>query len=225
MVIELASLVITVVFFILCRWIYKKTKFDVLTPILTTPILLVAVLLITRIPYANYRAGTNIVTYFLQPATVAFAVPLYQNIKLLQRNVVQMLVSILSGVVIAITAAFFLGKLLNVNLTLIKSMVPKSITTPIAMDVSTAIGGNPTLTAVFVIITALTGITIGPLVIRLLHIKTPIARGVLFGTSAHSAGTSKAFEYGAVEGAMSSISMIIAAIVTLFIAPYLVPAL
>ncbi|GMA60094.1 hypothetical protein GCM10025859_05340 [Alicyclobacillus fastidiosus] len=77
----------------------------------------------------------------------------------------------------------------------------------------------------FVIITALTGITIGPVVIRLLRVRTPIAKGVLFGTSAHSAGTSKAFEYGEVEGAMSSISMIISAIVTLFIAPYLVPAL
>ncbi|MFB5189910.1 LrgB family protein [Alicyclobacillus fastidiosus] len=225
MAIEIVSFLVTVLFFVLCRWIYKQAKFDLLTPILTTPILLVLVLLVAHIPYGSYRAGTSIITYFLQPATVAFAVPLYQNFQLLRKNVLEMVVSICSGVVIAISVAFFLGKVLHLNLTLIKSMVPKSITTPIAMDVSTAIGGNPTLTAVFVIITALTGITIGPVVIRLLRVRTPIARGVLFGTSSHSAGTSKAFEYGEVEGAMSSISMIIAAIVTLFIAPYLVPAL
>ncbi|WAH43856.1 LrgB family protein [Alicyclobacillus fastidiosus] len=225
MAIEIISFFLTVFFFVLCRWIYKQAKFDLLTPILTTPILLVLVLLVAHIPYGSYRAGTSIITYFLQPATVAFAVPLYQNFQLLRKNVVEMVVSICSGVVIAIVAAFFMGKVLHLNLTLIKSMVPKSITTPIAMDVSTAIGGNPTLTAVFVIITALTGITIGPVVIRLLRVRTPIAKGVLFGTSAHSAGTSKAFEYGEVEGAMSSISMIISAIVTLFIAPYLVPAL
>ncbi|EPZ41430.1 MULTISPECIES: LrgB family protein [Alicyclobacillus] len=225
MVIEIFSFCVTIFFFIVCRWIYKKAKFDLLTPILITPLLLVALLLVAHIPYGQYRSGTSIITYFLQPATVAFAVPLYQNFQLLRKNIMEMVVSILSGVFIAIVAAYFIGKLMHLNLTLIKSMVPKSITTPIAMDVSNALGGNPTLTAVFVIITALTGITIGPIVVRMLRIRTPIARGVLFGTSAHSAGTSKAFEFGEVEGAMSSISMIIAAIVTLFLAPYLVPVL
>ncbi|GMA60093.1 hypothetical protein GCM10025859_05330 [Alicyclobacillus fastidiosus] len=141
MAIEIISFFLTVFFFVLCRWIYKQAKFDLLTPILTTPILLVLVLLVAHIPYGSYRAGTSIITYFLQPATVAFAVPLYQNFQLLRKNVVEMVVSICSGVVIAIVAAFFMGKVLHLNLTLIKSMVPKSITTPIAMDVSTAIGG------------------------------------------------------------------------------------
>lgn len=153
------------------------------------------------------------------PATVALAVPLYKNLAILKKHYLEILVSVLFGSLLAIGSSAGMAKMLHLDVQITGSLVPHSTTTPIAVAVAQVIGGIPSITAVFVLLTGLLGIVLGPLLIRVLRLHHDIAKGVVLGTSAHAAGTSKAFEFGAVSGSISSISMILAAFFTLFFAP------
>lgn len=221
MMLALFSLILTIGLYWGAKWCYKTKPKVYLSPLLTTPLLIVAFLLWTHISYESYNTGAQWLSNMLQPATIAFAVPLYKYFNILKKHATEILVSVLSGSVVAIVSSLFLARGLNLNTQIVDSLIPRSVTTPIAMGVSETIGGVPAITAVFVIMTGLMGAVIGPIVIRLLRIENEIARGVLLGTSAHGAGTSKAFEFSSIAGTISSLSMILAALITLCVTPWL----
>ncbi|MEC1021169.1 CidB/LrgB family autolysis modulator [Bacillus paralicheniformis] len=221
MLIGCLSLIATVLIYLGAKAVYSRHPKVYASPLLVTPVILVGLLLFINVPFEAYNAGGRLLTDMLQPATVAFAIPLYKYFPVLKKYAVEIIINVTVGCCIAILSTAFIAKLFKLNEDLIESLVPRSVTTPIAMSVSEMIGGMPAVTAVFVILTALSGSVIGPMVIRYFRIDNEIARGVLLGTSAHGAGTSKAFELSSVSGTISSVSMILAAIITLCAAPFL----
>ncbi|MFB5191274.1 LrgB family protein [Alicyclobacillus fastidiosus] len=222
---SLLGIIITVVFYYACKKLYQKVRFVALTPVITCLVLVLAFLLATHIRYATYMGSAKWLTDLLNPTTVALAIPLYRNYHVLKAHIVEFLVSLLSGASVATGSSIVLARMLRLGHTISTSVAPRSVTTPIAMDISQTLGGVPTLTAVFVIITGLCGIVVGPLAIRYLRIRSSVARGALFGMGAHGIGTSRAFELGEMEGTCASLAMVLAAGLTFLLAPVLVPVL
>lgn len=205
---------ITIFLYLIAKRLYRCKPILLFSPLLFTPVALVFLILGTHTAYEAYNAGGKWLAYMLQPATIAFAVPLYKHFPLLKKHASQIVVSVTAGSAVAVVSSALLALLMHVDKQVMFSLIPRSITTPIAMNVSEMIGGVPSITAVLVLITGLLGSLIGPYIISYLRIQDDIARGVLLGTSAHGAGTSKAFEIGSLTGTVSSISMILAALVT-----------
>ncbi|GMA62714.1 LrgB family protein [Alicyclobacillus fastidiosus] len=222
---SLLGIFMTVVFYYACKKLYQKVRLVALTPVITCLVLVLAFLLATHVTYSTYMGSAKWLTDLLNPTTVALAIPLYRNYHVLKTHIVEFLVSLLSGASVAIGSSIVLARLLRLGHTISTSVAPRSVTTPIAMDISQTLGGVPTLTAVFVIITGLSGIVVGPLAIRYLRIRSSVARGALFGMGAHGIGTSRAFELGEMEGTCASLSMVLAAGLTFLLAPVLVPVL
>ncbi|WP_120465295.1 CidB/LrgB family autolysis modulator [Paenibacillus aceti] len=212
-------LIITLAIYGLSKRLYRARPRVYFSPLLVTPLTLIIGLMLTNVSFETYNEGGKWLNTMLQPATVAFAIPLYKHYEVLKKHAVEIFASVLTGSIVAIISSALFAKWLHLDNQLISSLVPRSVTTPIAMSVSQVIGGVPNITAVFVIITGLLGSMIGPLVVRALRIDGEVARGVLLGTSAHGTGTSKAFELSSLTGTISSISMILAALFTLTVAP------
>lgn len=221
MIMACLSFILTIVIFLLCRWIYRRFTYAVLNPILTSLVLLISILLFFHLPYSEYHSGAHWLSDLLQPATVAFALPLYRYFHILKKYFFEIISSVAIGSFVAVSSSMMLSQWLGIG-QFANSLAPRSVTTPIAMDISKMIGGSPILTSIFVIATAMIGIITGPLLIRLLKLKSEISRGTLLGTGAHVIGTSRAFEIGHLEGTIGSISMIIAALFTLAISPMFV---
>ena len=219
--IGLLCLLLTVGIYMVAKRMYRSLPKVYLSPLLITPLLVVGVLLLTGTDYAAYSSGGKWLSLLLQPATVAFAVPLYTFFHVLKKHISEIVISVMTGSVVAVLSSAMLAKWLHLDSGLIHSLIPRSITTPIAMNVSASIGGIPAVTAVFVIMTGLLGAIMGPSIVKMLRIDGEIARGTLLGTGAHGTGTSKAFELSSLTGTISSISMVLAAVFTLAVAPAL----
>lgn len=213
---------ISILVYTFSSYISGRLRIKILNPLLLTMIIIVGILLLLRIDYDIYNKGGQIISFFLGPATVVLAVPLYKQINLLKENLLPILTGILVGSISGIISILGLGKLFNLDLILISSLIPKSTTTPIAMEISTILGGNSSLTVTFVVITGLSGYIIGEKVLEIVGIKDPIAKGIALGTASHAIGTAKAIEMGEVEGAMSSLSIGVAGIITVFLVPLII---
>ncbi|WP_042355684.1 LrgB family protein [Bacillus rubiinfantis] len=209
----------------IAKVIYRKLTFAIFHPLLIAPVLLILLISIMHVSANEYLHASKWLTHMLSPATVAFAVPIYKNLPIVKKYLATIFISITSGTLVAIFSTFALAKLFQLKLDFIISILPRSITTPIAIEVSKEIGGIPTLTTVFVIITGILGSIVGPMVIKGLSIQHPIARGLALGMGAHGIGTSKALEYGKQEATFSSLAMIFAALITLIWGVLLIPAL
>lgn len=212
---------LTVAVYLLAKRIYASTGKVYTSPLLVTPVIMIIFLLITGISYESYNAGGKWLTDLLQPATMAFAIPLHKNFKVLKKHAAEIAAGVLSGTITAVISSILLAKWLHVSGDLAASLVPRSVTTPIAMSISQSIGGVPNITAVFVIITGILGTMMGPTVLRIFRIDNEIARGVSLGTAAHGTGTSKAFELSSLTGTISSIAMILSALLSIGVAPAL----
>lgn len=210
---------ISILVYTLSSFISRRFRLKILNPLLLTMVIIVGMLLLFRIDYGIYNKGGQIISFFLGPATVVLAVPLYRQIHLLKENLIPILTGILLGTISGVISILALGKAFNLDLILISSLIPKSTTTPIAMEISTLLGGNSSLTVTFVVVTGLSGYIFGEKVLKTLGIKDPIAMGIALGTSSHAIGTAKAIELGEVEGAMSSLSIGVAGIITVFLIP------
>lgn len=205
--------------FMIGTYIYRRTSMAVFNPILICIILLIAVLKKFNISLETYNQGGKFISFFLAPATIVLAVPLYRQKKLLVENIIPILTGILSGVITSVCMILFLGSLLNIEKTLVLSLVPKSITTPLGIALTQNIGGMESITIVAIIITGILGAIISPVLLKILKIQSPIAKGIGIGTSAHAVGTSKAVEMGETEGAMSGMSIGLAGLITVLLAP------
>ncbi len=201
--------------------IYKKTKFALFNPLLIAIGIIIFLLTKLNIKYDDYNKGGQYISFFLYPATVALALPVYKKIAILKKNFICIIVSNLFGQLIGIITILALSKLFGLSDVLTKSLVPKSITTPIGMAVSIQLGGIPSITVAAIILTGIIGSVVSPLLIRLIKKKDKVATGLAIGAASHAVGTAKAMEIGEVEGSMSSISMVISGILTVFLAPLL----
>ncbi len=215
----LFGIVLSLVAFEIGLYIYKKSRIPFFNPLLIAIALVVGFLLIFNIDFELYNAGAKFINMFLGPATVILAVPLYKQIELLKKHAPAILIGILLGSIIGICAVIGLSYILGLDSQLIKSLLPKSVTTPIGIELSNQLEGIVPITVLAIIISGITGAVIGPSVCKIFKITDSVAIGVAIGTAAHAVGTSKALEIGETEGAMSGLSIGIAGLMTVFIAP------
>ncbi len=215
----LFGLILTILSFEIGLFIFKKLKFPVLNPLLLGIIIAMSVISFFGIPLEYFRKGGDYITFLLAPATIALALPLYRQLEKLKKNLIPILIGSVVGAVTAIVSTITLGKILGIDKMLLVSFMPKSITTPIGIELSKLLGGIPAITIFSILVTGIAGNVFAPLVCRYFRIKHPVAKGIGIGISSHAVGTSKAIEMGEVEGAMSALSIVIAGIITFIIAP------
>ncbi len=213
------GLFVSVFAYIIGMWLKKKLGWGILNPLLIAVILVIALLVGTGIPYAEYNKGASYISYFLTPATVCLAIPLYKQLELLKKNFAAVVIGITSGVLASAASIFIMSMLFKLDHVYYVSLLPKSITTAIGMGVSEEAGGIVTITIVSIILTGIFGNIIGETWFRLVKIKEPIAKGLALGTASHAIGTAKALEIGEVEGAMSSLSIAVAGLMTVVVVP------
>lgn len=202
-------------------WINKKTKSAVANPLLIAVTLCILIIKIFRIPLESYYAGGDLITVFLGPATAVLALSIYSQFTLLKKYFLPVLIGTITGSLVSVSSAYLLCKLFHLDDVLTRSMLTKSVTTPFAIAISKNIGGIPSIAVAAVVMTGILGAVFAPLLIRLFHVKNPVAAGVAIGTSSHAVGTSKAIELGETEGAMSGIAIGMAGIVTVIISLFL----
>ena len=191
----------------------RKFKMAIFNPLLISIIAVIAVLCLLHIDYTYNQSGQYI-SYLLTPATVCLAVPLYQQMELLKKNLKAVVIGIVSGVLASLVSVLILARLFRLSHEQYVTLLPKSITTAIGMGVSEELGGIVTITVAVIIITGVLGNMVAETVIKLAHIEEPIAKGLALGTSSHAIGTAKAMELGEIEGAMSSLAIAVAGLLT-----------
>lgn len=196
--------------------IFLKKKFHsaLFNPLLIAVVLVILVLKIFDIQYDTYLEGAKYLSYLLTPSTICLAIPLYRQILLLKNNLKAILIGVTSGVIASMGSVFCLAKLFRFSHEQYVTMLPKSITTAIGMGVSEEMGGIVTITVASIIITGILGNMIAESVCRIFHITEPVAKGLAMGTSAHAIGTARAMEMGEIEGAMSSLAIVVAGLLT-----------
>lgn len=192
----------------------KKFKLAIFNPLLISVAMTIGVLLLFRIDYDTYEKGTKVISFFLTPATVCLAVPLYEQLQVLKNNKCAILFGTLSGVITSLVVILLLALVFRLEHSHYVTLLPKSITTAIGMDLSKELGGYPSLTVASIVITGILGNVIGGFVLKLFRITEPVAEGVALGSASHVIGTSKAMELGEIQGAMGSLSIVVAGIFT-----------
>lgn len=192
----------------------KKFKLAIFNPLLISVAMTIGVLLLFRIDYDTYEKGTKVISFFLTPATVCLAVPLYEQLQVLKNNKCAILFGTLSGVITSLVVILLLALVFRLEHSHYVTLLPKSITTAIGMDLSKELGGYPSLTVAAIVITGILGNVIGGFVLKLFRISEPVAEGVALGSASHVIGTSKAMELGEIQGAMGSLSIVVAGILT-----------
>ena len=198
--------------------IKKKTKMAFLNPLLISIIIVIFFLFIFDIDYESYNQSAKYISYLLTPATVSLAIPLYRQLHLLKKHFIAIIFGILSGVITSLSSILAMSILFNLTHEEYVTLLPKSITTAIGMGISEELGGYVTITVIVIIITGILGNMIGAFACKCFHIQSPIARGLALGTSSHAIGTTKAMEMGEIEGAMSSLSIVVAGLLTVVLA-------
>lgn len=198
----------------------KKFKLAVLNPLMISIIFVVGVVLLFKLDYPSYKKQAEILNYLLTPATIALAIPLYQQLSLLRKNLLAVICGIISGVFASMSSVLAMSVLFSLSHEDFVTLLPKSITTAIGMGVSEKLGGIQTITVAVIIVTGVLGNVIGEGVCKLFRITEPISRGLALGTAAHAIGTAKALEMGEIEGAMSSLSIAVAGLLTVVFASF-----
>lgn len=213
------GLFISVFAYIIGMQLKRKLRWGILNPLLIAIILVIALLKCTGISYSEYNEGAGYISYFLTPATVCLAIPLYKQLDLLKKNLTAVILGITVGVLGSAASIFLMSRLFKLEHVYYVSLLPKSITTAIGMGVSEEAGGIVTITIVSIILTGILGNMIAEIWFRITGIQEPIAKGLALGTAAHAIGTAKALELGEIEGAMSSLSIAVAGLMTVVVVP------
>lgn len=199
-------------------YLKRKFKLSIFNPLLISIILTILVLVIFRVDYEVYYDGAKYISYLLTPATVCLAIPLYRQLELLKQHATAILLGVCSGVVASMGGIFVIAALFHLSHEEYVTFLPKSITTAIGMGVSEELGGIVTITVAIIILTGIIGNVIASTVCKVFRIEEPIAKGLAIGTAAHAIGTARALEMGPIEGAMSSLAVAVAGILTAFTA-------
>ena len=194
--------------------IFLRKKISVLNPLLVSIIFVIAVIKIFHIDYETYNSGAKYISYLLTPATVCLAIPLYRQISVLKEHAKEGFIGILAGVLASMGSILLMSYFFGLTHEQYVTLLPKSITTAIGMGVSEELGGIQTITVAVIIITGVLGNIIAEAVLKIFRIKEPVAKGLAIGTASHAIGTTKALEIGEIEGAMSSLSVAVAGLMT-----------
>ncbi|PRR80083.1 Inner membrane protein YohK [Clostridium liquoris] len=219
------GILLSIICFEVGLYVYRKTKIPLFNPLLICITLIVIILLSCNISLDSFNKGGKLISFFLGPATVVLAVPLYHKLETIKEYAVPIFLGVTVGSITAIFSIFYISKLFGLTSELTLSLIPKSITTPIGIEVSKTIGGIPAITVAAIIITGIMGAVISPIVCKTFKITDEIAIGISIGTSSHVIGTTKAIEMGETEGAMSGLAIGIAGLITSFLAPILIKLL
>lgn len=205
--------------YLLGVWCRDKSGIQLLHPLFICIPAIVAVLKVFDIPCDFYMEANRIVSFVLGPCVVALGVKLYEHRRIVAENMTAILSAVVVGSIVSVASVILIGRLCSLPSLMILSLEPKSVTTPIAMDIVESLKGNPSLAAVTVVLSGFVGNVLGPAIMNLLHIKSPLARGAALGCSSHGLGTARAIEEGAVEGAVSGLCIALMGVATAFVVP------
>ncbi|MEG0126703.1 MAG: LrgB family protein [Clostridia bacterium] len=211
---------LTIAAYALGMLIKRKLKLAIFNPLLIATLCIIGFLSVTKVNYETYQKGSQLISYLLTPATVCLAVPLYEQLSILKKHPKAILLGLLSGVLSAMVCIWGLSALFGLTHEQYATLLPKSITAAIGMGLSKELGGIVSLTIVSILVTGIVGVITAKALFQLLHIHEPLAKGLAMGTSCHAIGTTKAMEMGEVEGAMSSLAIVGAGLLTVVAAPF-----
>lgn len=220
-VVAVASLVLTLGLYFASKRLFQRHPRTWLSPIMVTPLVLLVLLLGTGTPYEVYYQHTRWLTWMLGPATVAFAFPIYQQRGLIRRYPLTLSIGVLTGVVLGVASSWALAWLLGLPDSVMRSILPRSVSSPFAMPVASTLGVEPELAVMCVLVTGVFGMLVGQGWLTWLGVRHPVAVGSAFGAATHGVGTAKAWQIGAEQGAVSSLTMIFSGIVLVLLSPVL----
>jgi predicted murein hydrolase (TIGR00659 family) len=209
-----AGVAISLVTYMIGVQLKKRFKIGIFNPLLISIAVTIILLLAMNIEFETYKQGAKYLSWFLTPATVCLAIPLYEQLEILKKHWKAVAAGIVSGVITNMVTVYVLALLFSLNHQQYVTLLPKSITTAIGMGVSEELGGYVTITVAVIVITGVLGNMLAEFLCKIFGIKEPMAKGLAIGTSAHAMGTAKAMEMGDIEGAMSSLSIAVAGILT-----------
>lgn len=212
-------LALTFSIFFFAKLLQQKTKLVILNPILITIAALIIYLKVFNISFETYNEGGHLIEFWLKPAVVALGVPLYLQLEAIKKQLLPILLSQLAGCIVGVISVVLIAKLMGASQDVILSLAPKSVTTPIAMEVAKTLGGIPALTAAVVVLVGLFGAIVGFKILRMLKIYSPIAQGLSMGTAAHAVGTSTAMDISRNYGAYASLGLTVNGIFTALFTP------
>ena len=215
------GLFLSLAFFQLARWLNRKAGREVISPLLFATLLCIAVLLVFDIDFDVYNRGAQYLDVLLTPATICLAIPLYRQYELLRRNAVAVLAGSVAGVAAHMAGCLLMLAVFRLEAAEFITLLPKSITTAIGKSLSAELGGYPAITMAAIMITGLFGAAIAPALLRLFRVRDPLAQGLAIGTASHAAGTSTAVQMGEVQGAASSLAIVVTGLLTVVAAPLL----
>ena len=216
---EIFILTLVIGVYLLSVWLYRKTRLNLLNPLLVSIPVLVAVTHVLSISYESFQQGSRIISFMLGPTVVVLGYLLYEQVAHLRENAVSIITSVFVGCVTGILSVIFIARYFGADHALIVSLEPKSVTTPIAMSIAEKSGGIPSIAAVVVIVVGIFGGIVGPFVLEKLGIRSKIARGLALGSAAHGLGTARAMELGTIEGAISGLAIGVMGIMTAILVP------
>jgi len=219
LLLSIACLLATLLVYFLNKRLYRRWHRLLMMPLVMTPMVLVALLLVTHISWQDYIGESRWLLWLLGPATLAFAVPVYENLAIIRRHWLSLSAGVITSTTVAVCSSVWLARLLTLPEEIQRSLAVRSITTPFALAAAKQLGGQPDLVALFVVITGVFGMAVGDLLFLRLAIKQGLAKGAGFGAASHGAGTARAYEIGQQEGVVSSLVMMLSGVVTVVIAP------
>ena len=215
----------SVIFYLVGDLLRRKFRIGLLNPLLISVTLTIAVIVLCDLDYESYESGAKYLSYLLTPATVCFAIPLYKQLTVLRGNTVAILAGIITGSIVSMTCILVMSMAFGLTGSEYVTLLPKSITTAIGMVIAEELGGYGAITAAIIVVTGVLGNMIAPGVCKLFRITHPVAIGVGIGSSSHAGGTARAIEMGETEGAMSSLSIVVAGLMTVVLANFFAPLL
>ncbi len=213
------SLVATIGFYFLTKFAYSRKRVVWLAPMLAAPLAVIALVLAVDIPLDDYYLYTHFLVMMLGPATIAFAVPIYQERDVIRRYPITLTLGVITGLLLGLVSSWILGHLFPLPAELTSSMMVRSVSTPFAVEAVSSFGGVPDITAMLVIMTGIIGMAVSETVFKVAKIRTPLAKGAALGAASHGAGTAKARELGREEGVIASLTMIFTGVAMVIGAP------
>ncbi|MFL7942765.1 LrgB family protein [Priestia megaterium] len=220
--IALFIIIATAALYLVMAKLYVRFSYPILIPVLTTTVFVILLLLAFHISYDEYMIGGKWINSLLGPAVVALAYPLYKQREMLVKYSIPIIGGVFVGLFAGMISGLVFAEVFGIDRSLILSIVPKSITTPVAIQIATGLGGVPSMTVVFVMIAGFSGVILGPLLLKWIRIKSSLGKGIALGSASHALGTSKAFEYGELTVSMSSVSMTLSAVLGSVFGPIVV---
>lgn len=216
---EIFILTLVIGVYLLALWLYRKTKLNILNPLLTSIPVLAVIIYFLGISYESFEKGSRIISFMLGPTVVVLGYLLYEQVARLRENALSIITSVFVGCVTGILSVVFIARCFGADHALIASLAPKSVTTPIAMSIAEKSGGIPSIAAVVVIVVGIFGGMVGPFIFERLGIRSKIAKGLALGSAAHGLGTARAMELGTIEGAISGLAIGVMGIMTAILVP------